>query len=50
MHLNAGQISDRQLHGIKMNAILEWYSMPTAEMFLRDNQHDSDFSRAASRC
>ncbi|MDB0526616.1 hypothetical protein V4C85_17775 [Ralstonia solanacearum] len=50
MHLNASQISDRQLHGIKMNALLEWSSMPTAEMFLRDNQHDSDFSRAASRC
>lgn len=40
----ADQISDRQLHGIKMNAILEWSSMPTAEMFLRDNQHDTDFS------
>nr|WP_230851116.1 hypothetical protein [Ralstonia solanacearum] len=40
----ADEISDRQLHGIKMNAILEWSSMPTTEMFLRDNQHDTDFS------
>ena len=38
------KIDERQLHGIKMNAILEWSSMPTAEMFLRDNQHDTDFS------
>lgn len=37
-------ISESQLHGIKMNAILEWSSMPTAEMFLRDNQDDTDFS------
>lgn len=36
-------LSDRQLHGIKMNAILEWSAMPTAEMFLRDNQDDVDF-------
>lgn len=40
----ADKISDRQLHGIKMNAILEWSSMPMAEMFLRDNQQDTDFS------
>ena len=38
------KITERQLHGIKMTAILEWSSMPTAEMFLRDNQHDADFS------
>jgi hypothetical protein len=38
------KISDRQLYGIRMNAILEWSAMPTAEMFLRDNQHDTDFS------
>jgi hypothetical protein len=38
------QLTDRQLHGIKMNAILEWSAMPTAEMFLRDNNHDVDFS------
>jgi hypothetical protein len=38
------QLSERQAHGIKMNAILEWSAMPTAEMFLRDNQDDSDFA------
>ncbi len=41
---DASKLSDRQLHGIKMNAILEWSAMPTAEMFLRDNYHDADFS------
>ncbi|KVO03119.1 ferritin [Burkholderia ubonensis] len=39
-----GKVTERQLHGIKMNAILEWSAMPTAEMFLRDNQEDTDFS------
>lgn len=39
-----GKLDDRQLHGIKMNAILEWSAMPTAEMFLRDNAHDADFA------
>lgn len=38
------RLSERQAYGIKMNAILEWSAMPTAEMFLRDNQHDTDFS------
>ena len=38
------KISQHQLHGIKMLAILEWSAMPTAEMFLRDNQNDTDFS------
>lgn len=38
------KLSERQLHGIKMNAILEWSAMPTAEMFLRDNSSDADFS------
>ncbi len=38
------KLSERQAHGIKMNAILEWSAMPTAEMFLRDNQHDADFA------
>jgi putative transcriptional regulator len=38
------KLTERQLHGIKMNAIAEWSAMPTAEMFLRDNQHDVDFS------
>lgn len=37
-------LTERQLHGIKMNAILEWSAMPTAEMFLRDNYSDPDFS------
>lgn len=41
---NKNKISDRQLYGIRMNAILEWSAMPTAEMFLRDNQDDVDFS------
>lgn len=41
---NAGKLSDRQLHGIKMNALLEWAAMPTAEMFLRDNPEDPDFA------
>lgn len=38
------KLSERQAHGIKMNALLEWSAMPTAEMFLRDNQHDVDFA------
>jgi hypothetical protein len=37
-----------QLHGIRMNAILEWSAMPTAEMFLRDNYDDIDFSAFVS--
>lgn len=41
---DASQISEHQLHGIKMNAILEWSAMPTTEMFLRDNPKDADFS------
>ncbi|MBM7125418.1 ferritin [Dyella flava] len=41
---DASKLTERQLHGIKMNAILEWSAMPTAEMFLRDNSHDADFS------
>ncbi len=40
----AAKISEQQLYGIRMNAILEWSAMPTAEMFLRDNQHDADFA------
>jgi hypothetical protein len=27
-----------------MNAVTEWSALPATEMFLRDNQHDSDFS------
>lgn len=38
------KVTERQIHGIKMNAILEWSAMPTAEMFLRDNQNDTDFA------
>lgn len=45
---DSSQISERQLHGIKMNAILEWSAMPTVEMFLRDNQDDGDFSAFVS--
>ena len=41
---DGSKITERQLHGIKMNAILEWSAMPTAEMFLRDNSSNSDFS------
>lgn len=41
---DGSKLTDRQLHGIKMNAILEWSAMPTAEMFLRDNDHDTDFA------
>ncbi len=41
---NKNNISDRHLYSIRMNAILEWSAMPTAEMFLRDNQEDVDFS------
>jgi hypothetical protein len=38
------QISDEQALTVKMNAITEWSALPATEMFLRDNQHDSDFS------
>ena len=41
---NKKKISERQLYSIKMNAILEWSAMPTAEMFLRDYAQDIDFS------
>ncbi len=41
---DGARLNERQAHGIKMNTILEWSAMPTAEMFLRDNQHDSDFA------
>ena len=39
-----GRLSDEQAATIKMNAITEWSALPATEMFLRDNQHDSDFS------
>lgn len=37
-------LSEEQAQSIKMNAITEWSALPATEMFLRDNQHDSDFS------
>ena len=41
---DASQLSDEQAMTIKLNAITEWSALPATEMFLRDNQHDSDFS------
>jgi hypothetical protein len=38
------KLSDEQAMTIKMNAITEWSALPATEMFLRDNQNDSDFS------
>ncbi len=38
------KLSDEQAKTVKMNAITEWSALPATEMFLRDNQHDSDFS------
>lgn len=38
------QLTDEQAQTIKMNAITEWAALPATEMFLRDNQGDSDFS------
>ncbi len=38
------RLTDEQAMTIKMNAITEWSALPATEMFLRDNQHDSDFS------
>ncbi|MEI7514142.1 MAG: ferritin-like domain-containing protein [Betaproteobacteria bacterium] len=37
-------LTDEQATTIKMNAITEWSALPATEMFLRDNQGDSDFS------
>lgn len=37
------QLTDEQALTIKMNAVTEWSALPATEMFLRDNQHDSDF-------
>lgn len=37
-------LTDEQAQTIKMNAITEWSALPATEMFLRDNQDDSDFS------
>jgi len=41
---DAGALTDEQATTIKMNAITEWSALPATEMFLRDNQGDSDFS------
>jgi hypothetical protein len=38
------KLTDEQAMTIKMNAITEWSALPATEMFLRDNQDDSDFS------
>ncbi len=38
------RLSEEQARTIKMNAITEWSALPATEMFLRDNQDDSDFS------
>jgi hypothetical protein len=40
----ADLLTDEQAQTIKFNAITEWAALPATEMFLRDNQHDSDFS------
>jgi hypothetical protein len=37
-------LSDEQAMTVRMNAITEWAALPATEMFLRDNQDDSDFS------
>ncbi|TJZ78745.1 ferritin-like domain-containing protein [Chitiniphilus eburneus] len=41
---DASLLTDDQAMTIKMNAITEWSALPATEMFLRDNQDDSDFS------
>ncbi len=41
---DASKLTDEQAQTIKMNAITEWSALPATEMFLRDNQNDSDFS------
>jgi hypothetical protein len=41
---DSAKLSDEQAMTIKMNAITEWSALPATEMFLRDNQNDSDFS------
>jgi hypothetical protein len=37
-------LTEEQARTVKMNAITEWSALPATEMFLRDNQDDSDFS------
>jgi hypothetical protein len=41
---DASRLTDEQAETIRMNAITEWSALPATEMFLRDNQDDSDFS------
>jgi hypothetical protein len=41
---DAAKLTEEQARTIKMNAITEWSALPATEMFLRDNQDDSDFS------
>ncbi len=41
---DSGRLSTEQALTVKMNAITEWAALPATEIFLRDNQHDSDFS------
>ena len=41
---DAARLTDEQALTVKMNAITEWAALPATEMFLRDNQDDSDFS------
>src|SRR6476660_4520280 len=41
---DGSRLTDEQATTIKMNAITEWSALPATEMFLRDNQDDSDFS------
>jgi hypothetical protein len=41
---DASRLTEEQARTIKMNAITEWSALPATEMFLRDNQDDSDFS------
>jgi hypothetical protein len=41
---DGSRLSDEQAVTVRMNAITEWAALPATEMFLRDNQHDSDFS------
>ena len=37
-------LSDEQAQTVRMNAITEWSALPATEMFLRDNDDDTDFS------
>ena len=38
------RLSEEQALTVRLNAITEWAALPATEMFLRDHQHDSDFS------